>query len=375
MLTWLLTISVIIIVIGWLSGYLMLWKVPHLGGKSTNVSADSFVSVIVPARNEQARLKPLLDSIVKQNWRNYEIIVVDDDSTDETVLVADAYDAVTIIENRTLEEGWIGKLAACWSGAKMARGNYLLFLDADTRFKKEDSLHRLIAAYQDVGGRGILSLQPYHTIKHSYENLSSIFNIIVMAGMNVFTPLGNKLKSAGSFGPCILTSKEDYFAAGGHEKIRGAVMDDFALGEAMEKMGLPVRCYGGRGLIDFQMYPEGIRQLVEGWTKNFATASQSTHPLVMTLIICWISGGFVAIPLLITVIITDSLFWSIIGMIGYLGYMIQFFLLARRTGNFHFIPFLVFPFLLLFFTILFAWSFFLTNVRHSVRWRDRNIKV
>ena len=152
-------------------------------------------------------------------------------------------------------------------------------------------------------------------------------------------------------------------------------MDDFALGEAMRNIELPVRCYGGRGLINFRMYSEGIGQLMEGWTKNFATASQSTHPLVMTLIIIWISGGFVTVPLLITAGLIGSTFWVIVGSIAYLSYMAQLFALARRTGHFHFLAFAVYPILLVFFTILYIWSLILTNVLHTVRWRGRKIKV
>ncbi|QDI90143.1 glycosyltransferase [Salicibibacter halophilus] len=374
MLTWLMIVSAFIVVLALASGCFMFWKVPHVKHQTDKAMTDAFISIVVPARNEEARLEPLLDSIAKQDWRQCEVIVVDDDSTDHTVSIANDYGG-HVIHNRELKEGWIGKTAACWKGATAANGDYFLFLDADTRFQNRKSLTRLISAYQEVGAQGILSVQPYHTIERAYENLSAVFNVIVMAGMNVFTPLGEKIKSAGSFGPCILCSKDDYFSSGGHEQARGAVMDDFALGEAMRNIGLPVRCYGGRGLINFRMYAEGIGQLVEGWTKNFATASQSTHPLVMTLIIIWISGGFVTVPLLVSAALIGSVFWGVIGSIAYLSYMAQLFVLARRTGNFHFWAFIVYPMLLVFFTILYIWSLFLTNVLHTVRWRGRKIKV
>ena len=71
-------------------------------------------------------------------------------------------------------------------------------------------------------------------------------------------------------------------------------MDDFALAEAYREKQLPVFCYGGKGIISFRMYPEGSKQLTEGWTKNFATASASTHWLVMLFINLWMCGGFAA---------------------------------------------------------------------------------
>ena len=90
------------------------------------------VSVIVPARNEEANLANCLRSLVGQSGPSYEIIVVDDHSSDRTGEMAKSF-PVRVITADPLPEGWSGKCNACWSGAKVAKGKWLLFTDADTR--------------------------------------------------------------------------------------------------------------------------------------------------------------------------------------------------------------------------------------------------
>lgn len=261
--------SLAVIVIAILSGFLMMYKLPSPGTEpledvSTERKAvpslDSLaiendpvtrknspsLTIIIPARNEQMRLPNLLASLAIQDFRAYELIVVDDQSDDETASLASAAGAKVIRTERLEEGSWIGKSFACWTGAQAASGEWLLFLDADTRLEKPDSLRRLMSVYGRMNGSGILSLQPYHQTVKIYESFSAIFNIIVIAGMNSFTPWGDKFKSAGSFGPCIMLNKEEYFRTGGHSAISGAVMDDLALGVLYQKNALKTVGMSGR---------------------------------------------------------------------------------------------------------------------------------
>ncbi|MDW0110109.1 glycosyltransferase [Sporosarcina aquimarina] len=368
-------VAALISTVGLACGILMFWRLPVPSLKdSLEWKPSSLVSIIIPARNEENRIVSLLESLSRQQGISFETLVIDDDSEDRTSEVARSFNA-NVIRNTKPDDGWIGKSAACWTGVQAAKGDLLLFMDADTTFERSDSLLRCVNSYVKMGGTGILSLQPYHKIKQVYENASTIFNIIVMTGMNVFTPFGERLKSAGSFGPCILCNRADYDASGGHAAIRGAVMDDLALGEAFQQQGLPVHCFGGRGLIHFRMYPEGFHQLLEGWTKNFGTASKSTHPFVMILVNLWITGGFVSPALLILTSLFGSLFWIIIATVLYLFNVLKMAWLARRTGNFSWWIFPFYPLLLVFFTAVFMYSLYLTHVRKTVSWRGRKINV
>ncbi len=232
-----------------------------------------------------------------------------------------------------------------------------------------------MSAYTKMQGSGILSLQPYHRTKKIYESFSAIFNIIVIAGMNSFTPWGERFTSAGSFGPCIMMNRQEYFQTGGHKTVSSAVMDDLALGVLFQKHGLATIGYSGRGLISFRMYPEGFRSLFEGWTKSFGTASSSTHPFVFAMIIAWISGGFSTVALLVRAIIDGSPLWLTAAIVSVLVYMLQLIFQARRIGNFKIYMLVLYPLQHLFFTVLFLWSLFMTKVLHTVNWRGRKIKV
>ncbi|MFD1334108.1 glycosyltransferase [Oceanobacillus iheyensis] len=368
-----LNVSVALIIISIVSGWCMFFRNKKLY-LNREVDHLKMLSVIIPARNEGGQIGRLLDSINIQTYKKLEVLVVDDGSTDNTAEIVRSF-GYRVIKNE-LNKGWVGKSSACWKGANQANGEYLLFLDADTELYKPDSLETIVNHFGEKGSSGILSIEPYHIVKKWYESFSVVFNIIVVTGMNVFTPIKSKLKPAGAFGPTIICSKEDYFNSGGHFKYRDSVMDNFGLAKAIEEKGLPIHCYLGKQTIHFRMYPNGIKQLVEGWTKSFATASESTHPLVMTLISMWISGAFVTSLLLIISPMLSNSNWIIISFILYSIYAVQCYVLARRVGNFPFFPhFLFYPVLFLFFTIVFIRSLYLTKVKKSVKWKGRDIDV
>ncbi|WP_079527969.1 glycosyltransferase family 2 protein [Halobacillus hunanensis] len=371
-------VEVVNLVIGLLAvliAILMFWSLPVPGFSSSDHTSLPFLSIIIPARNESSRIAPLLQSLQEQKFQSFEVLVVDDNSSDNTAAVAKAY-GTKVIQNKTndLESG-AGKSLACWYGAKYAKGKWLLFLDADTYFTNADSMKHLLLYYQQKGAKGIVSLQPFHTVHRLYENFSAIFNIIVVVGMNIFTFWRYRFKTAGSFGPCILCNRDDYFLSGGHKKIQGAIMDDLALGQAFLDKNLPVYCLGGKGVISFRMYPEGLKSLIEGWCKSFAVGSKSTNPVVMLMTIIWISGSF---------IITGALFSSITALnpaaiifsaILYILYTFQTAWFARRCGDFKWFIFPFHPVLFLFFTGIFLYSLFRVNILHSVKWKDRKINV
>ncbi|MER2262207.1 MAG: glycosyltransferase [Psychrobacillus sp.] len=374
MLQMLFMIIVAFLILTMVCGVLMLWKIPVPRQTKEELFENPSITVIIPARNEEGRLQPLLESLQKQSLIPKEIIVVDDESSDRTVQIAKNFGS-KVIQTHEGNLNWKGKSAACWIGSKAATGEWLLFLDADTRLEHENSLKALALHYQSQGASGILSVQPYHKVKKLYENFSALFNIIVMTGMNIFTVWSTRLESAGAFGPCILTARKDYMDAGGHFVVGEAIMDDFELAKAFKEIGIPVVCVSGKGVLQFQMYPEGMKSLIEGWTKNFGTASQSTHPLVMTLISTWISGSFLPIVLLLLAFYIGSVPWITIAFICYVIFMIQFYLTARRTGNFQFYVFIVYPLLFLFFIGIFFWSLVRTKVFRTVTWKGRKINV
>lgn len=363
----------ILSLIGLSCGMFMFWSFvkPPVQGK--NYSFPS-LSIIIPARNEALRLPPLLQSLQAQSWQHFEIIVVDDDSSDHTAEVALLHGA-KVLKSKKVGQMKPGKSNACAYGASFAKGEWFLFLDADVQLANENSLINILASFSKQEGKGILSIQPYHRIVKPYENLSVIFNIVVLTGINVFTVWKETFKTAGSFGPCILCDKESYLLTGGHEAAKESIMDDFALSNVFLEKDLTVTNYIGRGIINMRMYEEGRKQLIEGWTKNLATASQSTHKFVMCLIQLWIFGIIMVTVAPLFAILSESYVAFVGSIMTYLLYGSHVYLLARRAGNFQVIVLFAYPFFILFFTAIFLYSLFCTHVLHSVEWRGRKIKV
>ena len=359
--------------VGLLSGILMFWSIL----KPQTENGDQtypYVSIIIPARNEARRLPLLLESLRSQSWKHFEIIVVDDDSIDQTAEVASNYGA-HVLKSKQVGTMSPGKANALAYGTRYSKGEWLLFLDADVVFENQDSLEKILSSFYKQKGYGILSIQPYHRIKKPYENLSAIFNIIVLTGMNVFTVWRDRFKTAGSFGPCILCDKESYQLTGGHEAAEESIMEDFALSDVFFAKNLPVTNYLGHKIINMRMYGEGMKQLFEGWTKNLATASQSTHRGVMVMIQLWILGVIMVTVAPLTTIITGSMEALISSAVIYLLYGTHTYILARRAGNFSLILLIFYPFFVLFFTTVFLYSIYRTRVLGSVMWRGRKIEL
>ena len=178
-------INIIVHAVFWLSGFYILWKIPYCNKTDEAINGRDFsISIIIPARNEEKNLENLFNSLNNQDVKVKEVILVDDNSTDKTPDIGRKHNAKVISLNN-LPRGWVGKSWACYNGARTASGDYLLFLDADT-ILRNNGIENIISCLKKY--KGVITLQPYHRIKKLYENLSLFFNIILIAGMGVFTP-------------------------------------------------------------------------------------------------------------------------------------------------------------------------------------------
>ncbi|MEN9819524.1 MAG: hypothetical protein RL379_302, partial [Bacillota bacterium] len=346
-------------------GLFLLWKMERL--KSFKKSFPSKVSIVIPARNEFKRISPLLQSIQSQASLIHEYIVVDDNSTDGTATLAKSLGA-KVVSAPPLPKGWFGKPWACYQGAKVATGDMLMFLDADVKILPQGMEAMLSEFNQD---RTPLSIQPYHMMKKGYESLSLFFNLIVMMTTGLFTPLGSKMNASSFFGPCQIISKEDYWKVDGHAVAKHAVLEDMVLGEALRKStGKNVRSRAGRGVIVFRMYGEGLRALIEGWTKNFATGAKLIPTWLMVLISLWMTGMFISLLSGIAPFMWKDQTY----LIGYLFVGLTTWLLGRKVGNFSPIVIVLFPIQLIFFLWLFIRSSIQSNQK-KVTWKGRELDL
>ncbi len=344
--------------IGWGAGWWLLWRVPV--PMPVRQSCRPAVSVIIPARDEEASLPALLDSLRPQLRPGDEVIVVDDHSEDDTAAVAAAAGA-TVVAAPVLPPGWVGKSWACHTGAPRATNAVIAFLDADTRVEP-GGLDRLVAGHSDSGG--LYSVQPWHEVARPHERLAALFNVVALMGTSAFTPLGSG-RSVGAFGPCLVTTAADYRASGGHAAVRAEVLEDLALASRYRAAGLPVALRGGRGTIRFRMYPRGIAQVVEGFSKNFAAAASSIRPLTVVGISAWIAA--LSAPAALAA--GDPA----LAAACYLAVAAQLVVHLHRIGGFGSITALAYVVSLVFFLAVFTRSLWLTFVRREVRWKGRGV--
>jgi 4,4'-diaponeurosporenoate glycosyltransferase len=357
----------------WLLPVYLLWRIPHPTDKQPpNLDGGApTVSVIIPARNEEQTLPVLLESLKRQDLPFGEVLVVDDHSEDATGRIAALYGA-EVLSSAPLPPGWLGKPWACWQGARRAQGELFLFLDADTRLQP-GGLQRIMACYLRHGG--LLSIWPYHRMRRLYERLSALFNIIIMASMGSFTMRGSRGRTLGAFGPCLLCSREDYFASGGHEAVHGAILEDVALGQSFARAGLSVHNYGGKGAISFRMYPAGLGSLITGFSKGMASGARAAAPGILIPIILWVGGGFVVSVWLSYLLLSASLPAAWPWIVLHLLYVLQIFWILLRMGNYGFYTALLYPLPFLFFAAIFVVSLFRTFLLREVSWKGRRIEI
>jgi 4,4'-diaponeurosporenoate glycosyltransferase len=352
----------------WLVGWFLLWRLPRPQPSGAGVDAPP-VSVVIPARNEADRLPHLLGSLVAQTAPPSEIVVVDDGSTDGTAEVAGSFPGVRVVTATAVPDGWTGKSWACATGVTATSGEVIVFLDADVDLAP-DALASVVDTWARHGG--MISVQPHHHIRRPVEALSLPFNVITMMGLGV-----GSLRPGpqwGAAGPCVVTSRRDYAAAGGHAAVRGEVAEDLALAERYLEVGLPIRCLGGGRRIRYRMYRD-LRGIVEGWSKNLATGASRTPRLRGLLIGLWVTAVLTAL-LEVFGAVTDP---SSVGVGDpvvalYLAVTAQLAVMGRQVGRFGPAA-LAWPILFAFFVAVFARSTVRTLLVRQVTWSGRDIPV
>ena len=363
-----MTKDLLIILAGLLISRMLFSRFPLLGRGEIKGQAPR-LSLIIPARNEEKNLGLILEDLKKQTVPVYEIICVDDASADGTAAVASS-SGVRLISLKDKPEGWIGKSWACQNGADAAGGDVLLFLDADVRLGSE-GIGRLLSAYEDSGCT--ISVQPYHIIEEKYEQLSMFFNMVQIAATGIALPF--RSRKIGLFGPVIMMSRSDYFGFGGHESIKGSIIDDMAIGSRLKSLGMPFRLFLGDRQISFRMYAGGIRDLMQGWTKNQSAGAMGTPPYIFAMVFLWITACISVTIQLVLAAVQGNLSWLAAYSALYLIWVLELRRIAVRLGSFGTRAIIIYPVLLVFYLWIFALSVVKKIFRLKVTWKERGIRL
>ena len=258
------------IISGWRAGrnYLSLPEVlPGTRDVLPMGSAWPGVSIIVPVRNEAHTIQQLLDSLVAQDYPCYEVIVVNDASTDATADIVHSYTecGVRLIDSEGPPSGWTGKNAACWLGARASTYPWLLFVDADTELASLALRSALSFALEQ--GVEALSLFTQQRCASFWERLLLPFAyqqyFVGVNARRIHSPGGPALANGQFF----LINRAAYLRAGGHAANARSIIDDISLATSLKKVGvIPLACRGEQ-LVAVRMYT-GLRAIVEGFGKN-----------------------------------------------------------------------------------------------------------
>lgn len=235
------------------------------------------VSILIPARNEEERIGPCLDTVLRQDYPNYEVIVLDDRSTDGTLRLlmgyAKRYSRLKVLRGKALPEGWLGKPWACYELSKKAKGEWLFFIDADT-WHAPEGLKRTVQMAEEKKA-DVLTL----FTKQVTENWMAALVIPVMAyTLLAFIPSrwGLRPKSffnrfAGVSGQFVFIRRKVYRAFGGHETVKNEIVEDLNFGKQVVQQGYRL-VYGDGSDISFCRMYDTATEVWHGFSKNFFPA-------------------------------------------------------------------------------------------------------
>jgi chlorobactene glucosyltransferase len=227
------------------------------------------VSVIVPARNEEANIERLVRSLAKQRDVR-EILIVDDQSEDRTPEILEGMKAETpllrVWHVDSLPEGWLGKTYAVSVAAREAVGDWLLFTDADT-----EHLPGSLAALLELAereGADLLSLSPGQMTPTWWEKAVIPLVYVNLARLYKFDEVSNpRSAAAAANGQYLLIRRDVYKRVGGHEAIRHAILEDVELAKRVKVAGGKLLFLPGAAWVQTRMY-HTFGEMWRGWTKN-----------------------------------------------------------------------------------------------------------
>jgi chlorobactene glucosyltransferase len=239
----------------------------------TTVAPDApLVSVIVPARNERRNIERCARSILTAEYPNFDVIVVDDHSTDGTGELARAIaledSRLRVVDAPPLPPGWFGKQWACWSGARSARGSLLLFTDADT-WHASDLLPRAVNALA-ARNADLLTLGGHQEMHSFWERViqPQMFGMLALRYGGT-EQVSNTRRPADAIanGQFILVRRDTYDAMGGHERVRDRVAEDLSMAQEWVRAGRRIGMVLAVRQFSTHMYAS-LSELVGGWRKN-----------------------------------------------------------------------------------------------------------
>ena len=262
--------------------------------------AYPYISVCIPARNEERSIKNCVESLLNQNYPNFEVIVVDDNSNDNTAkivcLMTEQYPNLIFIAGEQLASGWKGKPYALHQAYQRSRGQYLLFTDADLRYQShalKTAIHTMICNDLDL-----LTLMPAAIFGSFWERAVQPVIFGFIAALTNFRKVNSEShQSAMGFGAFLLFKKEAYQKIGGHLSVANEVLEDIMIAKKAKFNGLSVLVADGKKLFSIRMY-HSLKEIWIGWRKNIFLAMKNSifrASFYMVMVLCFLLTPYIVV--------------------------------------------------------------------------------
>jgi len=343
--------------------------IPRLANNRPNLSdatplAGPRVSLIIPARNEAGTIETVVRSVLASTYRPFELLVVDDRSTDATAAIigrlAAEDDRVRLIRGEPLPPGWFGKPWACLQGYRVATGELLLFTDADTDHRP--GLLALAVGALHAERAELLTVAPRQRCETFWERIV-MPQIWLLLGIRYHPGRVNSARRERDVianGQFILVLRTAYESVGTHAAVRHEVAEDLALAQAFYRAGRKLHFAFAERLMETRMY-RSLGEMIEGWSKNVYLGGRSSfpnEPILRSLVPMMLAGAllFWLVPLAALLVggsggafgsaavlgtVLSAIFWMLIsfgmripivyGLLYPIGSLIALYIVARST--------------------------------------------
>jgi chlorobactene glucosyltransferase len=282
-----ITILLTVIFINFVINNFAYKKISRFKLSSSFLNENPLVSILIPARNEKKNIGRCLRALSRQDYSNIEILVLDDDSDDNTAEIIKKWskkdNRIKYLKGKLLPKKWKGKSYACQQLACKAKGKYLIFTDADT-LHFPDSVSSSLAALisNDLDALSVFPKQVMVTIHEKMVIVFINLAVMVLMPLVLVKKTGNPKFSIAN-GQFILFKRDTYQSIGGHGNIRKDIIEDVAISRQVKKFGFKYMVFDGRSSIYCRMYG-GFREVVLGFSKFiFAAMGYSITKLVIVI--------------------------------------------------------------------------------------------
>ncbi len=363
------------------AGYFLLLSLSNvvwlrLSSRAPSVKSGKRVSVLIPARNEEKNIRACIDSLLRQTYSNYEIIVLDDQSSDGTWGIITGYrdrfpDRVRVVRGEPLaDNGWLGKPHAMQQLARHASGEYLMFTDADTVHGSES----IAWAVTNLEWHKADCVSGY--VFQEMNSLGEQFIVpatYIMSAMLLPLWLITALPAPGlsfAIGQLIVFRRSAFESIGGYARVRGQITDDLAIARELKRAGFREVFLDIRRHIRCRMY-DGYRASFDGMTKNIYDIARRRSVLFATAVTLLVT--FVILPLaLLSIQIVTGAAGIERTLLCVAGFLLAWAVVLYDRGLRWWAPFL-YPVLFIHLLFMAWWSFAQILMGQGVKWKGRTM--